>query len=462
MSILGLTNTEQFAEERFTSIRRAVFYQYPNGAAPLLGLLSMLDGEVLHDPEYTWYEKRLKERLTHTVGAAWFADNAGAVGAAVGAGASPRTAGTIYWLAVIDPEIFTEHSILRSVDNPVTGGKAEIQFKVVPNAAGIFVNTTTGTTPVSRIRVTPITTVAAVLNPVIAVDDAIAVQVFGTANAQGQVGADEGCYNLPASVSNAAQIFRDKYSFTNTAMKTSAKFDETGIYKDKAKEISMQHMIGMERQFIFGDYSKSIDAQQRPTYTTGGILFFLKLWEVGTGNSHAGVQNPYGNSAATQNSDDNKRIININGNISESDLDDYYERLFRYTNNVSNEKMAFVGSGFLNVMNKLYKSNVTLNADIPSTDAYGMNVVKHTTPFGDVYYKSHPLFSQSPILRHNALFLDVQNMKYRYVDGRDTDTIKNTQPNNADYREDELRAECGLELQFPEANLYMVGVTGVQ
>ena len=51
MAILGLMSTEQFVSERFTSIRRSVFYQYPGGAAPLMGLLSMLDGEVLKHSE---------------------------------------------------------------------------------------------------------------------------------------------------------------------------------------------------------------------------------------------------------------------------------------------------------------------------------------------------------------------------------------------------------------------------
>jgi hypothetical protein len=96
--------------------------------------------------------------------------------------------------------------------------------------------------------------------------------------------------------------------------------------------------------------------------------------------------------------------------------------------------MAFCGSGFLNVLNKLYKSKVRFNADIPQADSYGMSVVKHMCPFGTVYYKTHPLFSRNAFMRYNALFLDVQNFKYRYMEGRDTDIKKNTQPNDADYR----------------------------
>ena len=190
----------------------------------------------------------------------------------------------------------------------------------------------------------------------------------------------------------------------------------------------MSHMIDLENQFLWGDPSKSVDnTSGLPTYTTGGIMFFMRLWEVGNGNSYAGVTSTYGNTAATANSDDNKRIINVNGALTETLLDDYVERLFRQTNNISSEKMCFCGSGFLNVLNKLYKSSTQFTTDVPMSDSYGMNVVKHVSPFGTIYYKTHPLFNRNASLRYNALFFDAQNMRYRYVQDRDTDCKKNTE-----------------------------------
>jgi hypothetical protein len=464
MSLFGLLSTEDFASERFTSIRRAVFYQYPNGAAPLLGLLSMLDGEVLNDPEYSWYEDRLQELVSTTVvngttSGAWYADSSGALGSAMATTAADRTAGTAYWLRVASLLPFRNNDVIKCRLMNVTGATRDMQFKITANSSGVFSNTSS---TVYHIRVMPINTIAAVLNVYNQSDAGTEVQVLGNANMQGQTGSSEGAYTIATRTGNTAQIFRTPYSFTGTALVTSAKFDESGPYKDKAKKASMKHMIQMELQFLFGDPSKGIDATTGlPTYTTGGIMFFLRLWEVGVGNSYAGVASTYPVSASTANSDDNKRIIDINGNITESALDDYYERLFRHTNNVSNEKLAFVGSGFLNVLNKLYKGASVFNTDIPSGDAYGMNVVKHVCPFGTVYYKTHPLFNRNAFMRYNALFIDPQNFKYRYMQGRDTDTKKNTQPNNADYRLDEFLTEAGLELQFPEANMYMQGVTGV-
>lgn len=461
MAILGLLGTEQYASERFKSVRRSVFYQYPNGAAPLVGLLSMLDGEVLNDPEYSWYEERFKEMVTTlavngTTSGPWYADSSGSLGSAAATTAANKTAGTAYWIKVNAYDLFKPNDILKLKGIPVTGGTADLQVRILQNSSGVWYTDNSG----YWIRVTPINTLAAVTN--VYTDYAsIEAQCLGNANMQGQTGTNEGAWTIPGTVANATQIQRTGYSFTNTALVTSAKFDETGPYKDKAKKASIKHMIQIELQFILGEYSKSVDStSQLPTFTTGGIVFFLRLWEAGHGNSVAGLTSTYGNTAATQNSDENKRIININGNITEDALDDYMERLFRFTNNVANEKLALCGSGFLGVINKLFKSKVNLNSNLPLGDTYGMRIVHLVTPFGDVYFKTHPLFNQNASMRYNSLFLDVQNFHYRYVQGRDTDIRKNIQPNDADYRKDEWLTESGLEMQYPESNMYMVGVTG--
>src|SRR6516164_2929705 len=63
--ILGLLNTES-GLDRLKNFRRTVFYNYPNGSAPLVALLSMLKEESTNDPEFSIYEKRLPEQRTIT------------------------------------------------------------------------------------------------------------------------------------------------------------------------------------------------------------------------------------------------------------------------------------------------------------------------------------------------------------------------------------------------------------
>jgi len=89
-------------------------------------------------------------------------------------------------------------------------------------------------------------------------------------------------------------------------------------------------------------------------------------------------------------------------------------------------------------------------------------VVAHQTPFGTVYYKTHPLFNLNATLRFNMMFLDVTTIKYRPMAGRDTTLKKNQQPNNADFVEDGFLTETGYENASPESSMYIQNVTDWQ
>jgi hypothetical protein len=57
------------------------------------------------------------------------------------------------------------------------------------------------------------------------------------------------------------------------------------------------------------------------------------------------------------------------------------------------------------------------------------------------------------------LILDVQNLKYRYMQGRDTELLKNRQNNGDDFRRDEWLTEAGLECRFPESHMFIQNIT---
>lgn len=442
MAILGLIGTEQFSSQRFTNIRRSVFYDYPNGAAPLTGLTSLMEEESTNDPEYSWWEKRLKEQRTTTASQGSskgpFMDASG-----VDAGDPLSTvAGTQYQVKVADTTQFRAGHVVRI---PVSSGSVAGAKIVI----GIVVTVVSSTV----LKIRALEAITAIDNGTTNESVGAEVLVIGSAHEQGAVGSSNNVYNIPVNPSNYCQIFRTSLTITGSALKTSAKYDETGLYKDQAKEAAINHMREIEFAFLFGRKVKTIvdpSGTNLPTYTTGGILYQLEQWEAGS---------LYENSSASADTDDNKRIItNSAGTLSETQYDGYLERLFRVTNNKANEKLCFCGSGFLNVINQLYKNKSTLNTNLPLQDTYGMKVVQHVSPFGTVYYKTHPLFTMNSTLRYNALFIDVGNLRYRYMDGRDTELLTNRQPNDADYRKDEWLTECGLEVRYPESNLYLQNV----
>jgi hypothetical protein len=455
-AILGLLDTETFANERFTNVRRMVFYQYPAGAAPLTGLLSLMKSEETDDPEFSWYEKRLERQwatatnisttvvfysavtglasTTYASGTGTWTTATGDISFAVG--------GTIYGLklAAGEAEKFRPNHVFK-MTVIVGGNETELQGIVVPNGVD-------GAN--DRIAFKPIKAVASVDYD--AAHDGNLVFIIGSASYEAEHDNSTGRYVKPVKQYNYTNIHRTPFSISGTKLNTSVKYDDTGAYQDLAKEHSVKHMIELEKSFLFGERAEDTATGDQPRRTSGGVLFFLRQWELT-------VANPYGQSGATADTDDDKRIIeNSTGIISEKSFDGYVERVFRVTNNTVNEKLVLCGSGFLSVINQLYRAKTQLTSDLPMQDTYGMDVVKHKSSFGTLYYKTHPLMSQHPVLRYNALILDIHNLVYRHVIGRDTELLTNRQDNDADYRKDEWLTECGLELRYPESCMYLQNV----
>lgn len=456
MAILGLINAESFASSRFQSHRRQVFYFYPNGTSPLLGLLSLMKDEACDDPVYNWYEKRLSENWTTAANISstivWYATGVTVAGgkvtaATIAAADFGIVAGTQYAIKVAaSPEnVYRIGHIFRMVvQDTATTGTQEVIGRV--NA----INTSTDS-PANVLGFVGIRATTANLNYDWASAAGTQVTVIGSAYAEGIRDESSGIYNIPVNPSNYTQIVRKPFTITGTALKTSAKFDEAGIYPDEAKENSVDFMREVEWSFLFGERQQLGTAGTAITRYTGGILYFLRLWEAGS---------TYGNTAATADTDDNKRLIaNTATTVSMTQLEGWLERVFRISNNKSNEKLGLCGSGALLTLNRLVKGSVMAISEVPLSDSYGMDLRKLVTPFGTLLLKTHPLFSQNATLRYNMLIVDVANLKYRYLRGRDMELLTNRQGNDEDARKDEWFGECGLELNLPESHMYIQNMT---
>ncbi|WP_175404760.1 SU10 major capsid protein, partial [Endozoicomonas atrinae] len=58
----------------------------------------------------------------------------------------------------------------------------------------------------------------------------------------------------------------------------------------------------------------------------------------------------------------------------------------------------------------------------------------------------HPMFRQIKGLADTMIALDFSYIKYRYLDGRDTQLLKDRQGNDADAVKHEYLTECGVEM----------------
>lgn len=454
-AILGLISGQNFADESWynRTNRRRIFRDFPTGQFPLTGFLSLMETEACDSYKFGWFEKRMPD-LSTTIGtgAAPFSPTGSDV-----ASASPLSivAGTVYRVIVASTELLAVNQQIFFDDLPRTSGSGSVQ--------GIITAIISST----KVEFRAIEAEAAVLNTANLTTGgtrgpcAAKVLVIGNANAEG-ARSGTGRFYPPIDVENYTQIFRNAFEFTATSLKIPTEFDSTGIYGETAEDNLRDHMVEMELAFLFG--SKGIqsvtgsDGVARPRRTTGGILWYLKQWEAADSIYRGGT----GAAAVTSNADADKRIIKLDsGTMTEAVFDSYIERLFRVTNTKTFEKLVLCGNGFLGAVNNYLKGKMQLNKDYSVQKVYGNDITTWISPWGTLHFKSHPLFNQQSILRYNALAVDVNRLRFRPLNDRDTVLLPNRQENDTDGRKDEWLTEAGLEVQYPESHMYFQNVQSI-
>lgn len=448
----GLLSTETDKDYKSFNSRRKIFYQFPTGAAPLLGLMSMLPSEDTDKPEFGWWERRFPTLRTALVatGTVKFANGDGTALTDSGSGVT-LTADTEYRINVLSTAQFKPTHVIQIRDVTDTDGAAKADVK----------GTVTSVVSSSVLKFRPYATRTAVDNTTTDNNDKV-VAIIGTANAEG-ARSGQGLISFPVNPTNYTQIFRTAFSLTRTALKGGLVFDKSGPYKLMAWENGLRHMVEMEKAFIFGTRHSVLvtdpdTGDQTPETKTGGVIWFLEQWEAANSVYRGGS----GAAAVTANSDDNKRIIDVAGTLSKADFRTYMARLFRKTNDKAYEKLCLCGGLHLETINALYEREVTRTIALSSKERnWEFMVHSVTTLRGTVHYSVHPLFDEDPGLQGAGLYLDMGNLKYRPLSDSDTTFLKGRQETDRDARKDEWITEAGLELRFPESCMFIKGVTGV-
>lgn len=443
----GITSTETTDDYKSLNSRRKIFYQFPTGALPIMGILSMLPSEETDKPSFDWWEKRFPSQRTQTVatGTAPFTngdDTAFADGGTL-------TENTEYRVKVVSTSQFKPTHVIEIRDVVYTGG-----------ATKSIKGTVTEINSATQLTFRPYETTAGVEN---GTTDNVSktVAIIGTANQEGGR-SGQGIIAWPVNPSNLTQIFRTAFSITRTALKGGLQFDKTGPYKTMAWENGLRHMIEMEKAVIFGQRHTVLvtdpdTGDQTPETKMGGILWFLEQWEAANSIYRGGT----GAAAVTANSNADKRIINVNGTLSKSAYNDYISRAFKVTNSKAYEKLVVCGGIFLSAVNDLFEKDVVRTVAFSSKERnFDFQLHSHTTLRGTVHYRVHPLFDEDPDLQGSALIMDVGNMRWRPLSDSDTTFLKGRQETDRDARKDEWITEAGLELRYPESFMYIKGVTG--
>jgi hypothetical protein len=252
----------------------------------------------------------------------------------------------------------------------------------------------------------------------IAVNSGDALAIIGFAAQEGS--------GSPTSVSfdaelffNYTQIFKTSFNVTNTQkvvkLRTGDKLEEA---MTKALKL---HMSDIERAMFFGRKAEVNGTSAQPTRFTGGLLNELSN-TIDIGIVNAGI-----NAVA--------------GTLTETEFDrQLISQVFAFG---STQKIAFCGATAASNLQRIAK-NRWQPTDIDNT--YGVNVTGYQTFAGTLMVHLHPQFRQLPEMANAMVIVDFPYLKYRFLEGRDTQLIENLQATDADQVKHQYLTECGLEL----------------
>lgn len=219
----------------------------------------------------------------------------------------------------------------------------------------------------------------------------------------------------PTTDFNFTQIFKTAVQVSGTLQNT---FLRTGDKEQEqlTKALKM-HMSDIERSMFFGKRHEENGNTASPTRYTGGLT--NSIVNVTDGAS-------YGASANT---------------ITEKEFDRLLiENIFAYG---STEKVAFCGA---RVISNLMEVGKNRWQPTQIDNSYGVSLSRYTTYAGDLLVYMHPMFRQVPGMDQEMIVLDMNEIKYRYMQGRDTQLIRDIQSPDFDGVKHMYQTECGLEM----------------
>jgi len=369
-----------------------------------------MKSESTDDPVFHWFQKTLDARRLLVATGALGTTTTITIDPTYQSGTDFATAkiakaGDILWVE-------QTNEIMRVTSDPTTNN----QLTVARGQAG----TTT----------TDMTVGSAGVNPYI--------NIIGSVMEEGSLAPTSVNYD-PIELNNYCQIFRSTLSITRTAQKTRLR---TGDAVTEAKRECLEYFsIDMERAFWFNGRKQLTSINGNPARFTAGILQQIK-----DGAAANVVSAPPG------------------GLITMDWLEQYTEILFRFG---SSEKMAFGSNLALLALQQAIRKNSYWRIE-SGIKEYGLTVSRFITPFGELVFKTHPLFNQMQggtaggsqyfSVANNVYILDMQNIRYKYVD--DVMYEKDLTPIGLDGLKSGYKAECGLELHHAPSHGVWTGIQG--
>jgi Family of unknown function (DUF5309) len=244
------------------------------------------------------------------------------------------------------------------------------------------------------------------------------LRVIGNANEEGGPLPTPVAYD-PTKQFNYTQIFRTPLSITRTALKTRLR-TEAAIMQAQIEALELQAM-DIEEAFLFGERYETTGPLGMPSRTTRGFRRWIEALAPGN-------------------------VTVAGATISEEQFLTALEPIYRFG---SVEKLWLVGSTALATITRLAKLGSQLNVEA-GDEVYGIRLHRFVTALGDGYLRMHPLFNLYADWRSMLMIIDLEHIRYRYVD--DIGYYEHRQSPGDDALRNEWLAECGLELNHAQTH----------
>lgn len=228
---------------------------------------------------------------------------------------------------------------------------------------------------------------------------------------------------------NYTQIFKTTFAVTGTQNKT---YLRTGNKLEESMTKALKlHMQDIERAMFFGKKAELNGSSAQPTRMTGGLVNELtNVIDVGAGSP----------------------VVATAGTMTEAEFDaKLITDIFAFG---SSQKIAFCGATVAANLQKIAKNRWSPDS---VEGAYGVNLTNYKTFAGNLMVHLHPQFRLVRGMHNAMVIVDFPYLKYRYMDGRDTQLLENVQQPGEDIVKHAYQTECGLELTQGKCHTYIKG-----
>ncbi len=245
--------------------------------------------------------------------------------------------------------------------------------------------------------------------------------ILGTAFAEGTSAADAKATKVQY-VSNFAEIFKDTIEVSKT-------LDVTQLYsgneraRQRAKK-TLKHMRDIERAFIQHQPNEDVSGATA-IRSTGGLNYWIQ-----------------------------SNVNNVNGTMNYATWTDFIAEVFRYGS--VNTRVLIVSRAVSVAIDQMaHNEYFTFTPE----NIYGVDVMKIVSASGTLLVVRHKMLEEMG-LKGWAAAIDIEDLKYCFMAGRDTSLETNIQLPGDDKYKDQLLSEVGLEFPLEQRHGKLVGVTG--